>query len=121
MQNWDKTTQKTKELEHIIRKCDQPAAALSTLTQGAAVPSLYSHIAQSEDNEETEIPLPFKGVNPKQNKFKARGKVDNSKRKPPPVQIQEEQYTFEDTNNYYHTKNYRGQPRGQRPYRGQNT
>ena len=29
--------------------------------------------------------------------------------------------TYKDTNNYYHNENYRGQSRGRRPYRGQNT
>ena len=38
---WAKTTDKVKELEHIIRKCDPPAAALPTLAKGTAVPSLY--------------------------------------------------------------------------------
>ena len=41
-ENWAKTTKKAKELEHIIRKCDPSAAALPTLTQGAAVLGLYS-------------------------------------------------------------------------------
>ena len=35
---WVKTTKKAKELEHIIRKCDPPAAALPDLTKGTAVP-----------------------------------------------------------------------------------
>ena len=82
-ENWDKTTQKVKELEHIIRKCDPPAAALPTLTQGAAVPGLYSHIAQSEDKEEKEIPQPFKGVKPKQNKTKGRGKGKQQQKQNP--------------------------------------
>ena len=59
---WAKTTKKVKELEHIIRKCDPPAAALPNLTKGTAVPSLYSHIAHSNDKEETDIPQPFIGV-----------------------------------------------------------
>ena len=50
-QHYERFNQYTKELEH-IRKCDPPAARLPTLTQGAAVPSLYSHVAQSEDNKE---------------------------------------------------------------------
>ena len=58
---WAKTTKKEKELEHIIRKCDPPAAALPNLTKGTAVPGLYSHIAHSNDKEETDIPKPFKG------------------------------------------------------------
>ena len=120
---WEKTTKKAKELEHIIRKCDPPAAALSTLTQGTAVPILYSHIAILNDKEETDIPQPFKGARPKQTKTRGRGKgkQPQQKPKPPPVQVQEEKYTYEDTNNYYHNKNYRGQSGGHRPYRGQHT
>ena len=38
---WAETTKKAKELEHIIRKCDPPAAALPTLAKGIAVPGLY--------------------------------------------------------------------------------
>ena len=38
-----------------------------------------------------------------------------------PAQIQDDQYNYEDTNTYYHNKNYRGQSRGCRPYRDQNT
>ena len=122
-ENWAKTTNKAKELEQIIRKCDPLAAALPTLTQGAAVPGLYSHIAHSDDKEETDIPQPFKGVKPNQTKNRGRGKGKQHQQKPnpPPVQIQEKQYTYEDTNNYYHNENYRGQSRGHRPYRDQTT
>ena len=35
---WQETTDKVKELEHIIRKCDPLAAALPTLAKGTAVP-----------------------------------------------------------------------------------
>ena len=121
--NREKTTKKAKELEHIIRKCDPPAAALPNLTQGTAVPSLYSHIAHSNDKEETDIPQPSKGARPKQPKTRGRGKgkQPQQKPKPLPVQIQAEQYTYDDINNYYHTENYRGQSRGHRPYRGQHT
>ena len=59
---WAKTTKKVKELEHIIRKCNPLAAALPNLTKGTAVPSLYSHIAHSDDKEETDIPQHFKGA-----------------------------------------------------------
>ena len=116
-----KDYQKAKELEHIIsKKCDPLAAALPTLTQGTAVPSLYSHIAHSNNKEETDILQTFKGARPKQTKNRGRGKGKQPQQKPnpPPVQIQEEQYTYEDTNNYYHNENYRGQSRGHRPYRG---
>ena len=122
-ENWAKTTKKAKELEHIIRKCDPLAAALPTLIQDAAVPSLYSHITHSDDKEETDIPQPFKGIKPKQTKIRGggKGKQPLQKPNPPPVQIQEEQYTSENTNKNYHNENYRGQSRGHRPYRGQTT
>ena len=45
---WAETTDKVKELEHIIRKCDPLAAALPTLAKGTTVPGLYSHIAHSD-------------------------------------------------------------------------
>ena len=119
---WEKTTKKANELEHIIRKCDPCTAALPNLTQDTTVPSLYSHVAHSNDKEETDIPQPFQGARPKQTKTRGggKGKQPQQKPKPPPVQVQEEQYTYEDTNNYYHNENYRGQSRGHRPYRGQN-
>ena len=93
------------------------------MTQGTAVPSLYLHIAHLNDKEETDIPQPFKGARPKQPKPRGggKGKKPQQKSKPPPVQVQEDQYTYDDTNNYYHNENYRGQPRGCRPYRGQDT
>ena len=105
-ENWEKTTKKAKELEHIIRKCDPLAAALPTLTQGTAVPGLCSHFTHSDDKEETDIRQPFKGAKPKQAKNRGRGKGKQPQQKPnpPPVQIQEEQYTYEDTNNYYHNE-----------------
>ena len=112
-----------KELEYIIRKCNPPAAALPTLAKGTAVPGLYSHIAHSDDRDEMDIPQPFKGARPKQPKSRGgrKGKQPQQKPKNPPAQIQDDQYNSEDTNNYYHNKNYRGLSRGHRPYRGQNT
>ena len=59
---WQETTNKAKELEHIIRKCDPLAVALPTLAKGTTVPGLYSHIAHSHDKEETDIPQLFKGA-----------------------------------------------------------
>ena len=96
---------------------------MPNLTKGTTVPNLYSHIAHSDDKEETDIPQPFKEACPKQPKHRGRGKGKQPQQKPknPPVQIQDDQYNYEDTNNYYHNENYRGQPRGHRPYRGQNT
>ena len=71
--DWAATTKKAKELEHIIRKCDPPAAALPTLAKGTAVPGLYSHIAHSNDKDEMEISQPFKGAHPKHPKPRGRG------------------------------------------------
>ena len=121
--DWAVTTKKAKELEHIIRKCDPLAAALPTLAKGTAVPSLYSHIAHSNDKDETEKPQPFKGAHPKQPKPRGggKGKQPQQKLKNPPPQTQDDQYNYEHTNNYYHNENYRGQSRGCRPHRGQNT
>ena len=63
----------------------------------------------------------FKGVCPKQRKPRGRGKGKQPQQKPKnPPQTQEDSYSYEDTNNYYHNENYRGQSRGHRPYRGQN-
>ena len=91
--NWEKTTKKAKELEHIIRKCDSLAAALPNL----------------------------KGPDQSNPKLKVEEKANSLNRSQNPVQVQAEQYTYDDTNNYYHNENYRGQSRGHRPKRGQNT
>ena len=92
---WAETTKKAKELEYIIRKCDPLAAALPTLAKGTAVPSLYSHIAHSNDKDETDIPQPFKGAHPKQPKPRGGGKGKQPQQKPkylppkyPPPQTQ---------------------------------
>ena len=92
----EKTTDKAKELEHIINKCDPLAAALPNLTKGATVPSSYSHIAHSDDKEETDIRQPFKGAHPKQPKHRGGGKGKQPEQKPknPPVQIQDDQYNM---------------------------
>ena len=119
--SWADTTKKVKELEHIIRKCDPPAAAVLTLAKGTAMPSLYSQIAHSDDKDEMDIPQPFKGAHPKlKSRGGGKGKQPQQKLKNPPPQTQDDQYNYEDTNNYYHNENYRGQSKGCRPYRGQN-
>ena len=106
--DWAATVKKAKELEPIIRKCDPLAAALPTLDKGTAVPGLYSHIAHSNDKDETEIPQPFKGAHPKQPKPRGGGKG-----KQPQQKLKIHHRNYEDTNNYYHNENYRGQSRGQ--------
>ena len=52
------------------------------MAKGTAVPSLYSHIAYSDDKEETDIPPPFKGAQPKQPKQRGRGKGKLPPQKP---------------------------------------
>ena len=65
----------------------------------------------------------IKGAQPKQPKPRGGGKGKQPQQKPKilPIQVQDHQYNYDDTNNYYHNEHYRGQPRGHRPYRGQNT
>ena len=87
------------------------------ISQGAgAVPSLYSHIAQSQDQDPASLPKPFKSARGHGGK-KSKGKAKPQQQPPPPPPEQEEQY--KDANNYYHNENYRGNNRGCRPYRGQ--
>ena len=49
--NWAEVTKKAKNLEHIIRRCDPLATASPIITGAGAVPCLYSHIAQSQDQD----------------------------------------------------------------------
>ena len=57
--NWKMVTKKVKNLEHIIQKCDAPAIAPPSLQGVGAVPSLYSHIAQSQDQDSDNISKPL--------------------------------------------------------------
>ena len=77
------------------------------MTKGTAVPSLYSHIAHSNDKEETDIPQPFKGAQPNQSKARGGGKGKQPQQKPktPPTQVQEDQYNYDEANNYYNSDN----------------
>ena len=60
--NWAEITKKAKNLEHRIRLCD-PLAIAPPIAQGTgAVPSLYSHIAQSQDQDSASLPKPFKST-----------------------------------------------------------
>ena len=63
--DWTDVKDKAKSLEHIIWKCDLPTLAMPLVTMGATVPGLYSHIANSVDKDEEEIPPPFEGTKPK--------------------------------------------------------
>ena len=83
--NLEKTTKKAKELEHIIRKCEPPAAALPNLTQGMAVPSLYLHVVHSNDKEETIINL-LKGPDQSNPKLEAEEKANSQNKSQNPLQ-----------------------------------
>ena len=53
--NWEEVTKKAKNLEHVIQQCDPPAT-VPPISQGTgAVPSLYSHIAQSQDQDHLKV------------------------------------------------------------------
>ena len=58
--NWAEVTKKAKNLEHIIKKCHPLASVSPIATGGGVVPSLYSHISQSQDQDSNSIPKPFK-------------------------------------------------------------
>ena len=121
--DWEATKEKAKSLEHIIHKCDPPAAAMPLITTGAAVPGLHSHVAHSIDKDETEIPPPFKEAIPKQNRGggKSKDKPWVQRQNPPKDQDDKDQYACDSTNNYYHNDSYsgNGQSRGHRPFNSQ--
>ena len=74
--NWEGVTKKAKNLEHIIQRCEPPAIA-PLISQGTgAVPGLYSHIAQSQDQDSGSLPKPFKSARG------CRGQKSKSKVKP---------------------------------------
>ena len=108
---WADVKDKTKSLEHIIRKCDPPTPAMPLMATGATVPGLYSHIAHLVDKEEGEIPSPFKGAKPKQTRGrgKPKGKPQDQRQNPLKAQEADETYTYNSPNNYYHNDNYTAQ------------
>ena len=70
---WAAVTKKAKELEHIIRKGDPPVTA-STSMQAAAIPSLYSHIVQSDDHKANNVPTSFNSTKGRGGKKSGKGK-----------------------------------------------
>ena len=110
--NWAGITKKANNLEHIIRKCD-PLAIAPLILQGAiAVPSLYSYIVQSQDQDSDNIPKPFKSTKGRGGKKSGKGKQKSQQQPQPPPPPPEEEEHYEETNNYYHNENYRGNNRG---------
>ena len=72
--NWADITKKAKNLEHIIQKCDPPAIGPPIMQGAGAVPSLYSHIAQSQDQDSDNIPKLFKSTKGRGGKKSGKGK-----------------------------------------------
>ena len=86
--NWAEVMKKAKNLEHIVQRCD-PLATASPFIQGAgAIPSLYSHIAQSQDQDSDNIPKPLKSTKGKGRKKSGKGKSKPQQlpQPPPPPQ-----------------------------------
>ena len=78
--NWEEVT---KNLEHIIDQCE-PLAIAPPIPQGTgAVPSLYSHIEQFEDQDSASIPKPFKSARGHRGK-KSKGKAKQQQQSQPP-------------------------------------
>ena len=117
--NRAEVTKKAKNLEHIIQRCDPPATAPPIITGGGAVPGLYSHNPQSQDQDSNSIPKPFKGTKGKGGKKSGRGKLKPQQQPQPPPPPPEEEEPYKEINNYYHNENYRGNSTCHRPYRGQ--
>ena len=106
--DWAEIKDKEKSLECIIRKCDLATPVMPLVTTGATVLGPYSHIAHSVDKDEEEIPPPFKGAKLKQTRGrgKPKGKPQGHRQNPPKDQEEDEAYTYDNTNNYYHNDNY---------------
>ena len=82
--NWAEVTKKVKNLEHIIRQCD-PSAIVLPIAQGTgAVPGLFSHIAQSQDQVSVSIPKPFKSTRGRGGKKSGKGKSKPQQQPQPP-------------------------------------
>ena len=76
--NWAEVTKQAKNLEHIIQRCNPLAIAPSIIQDAGAVPSLYLHIAQSQDQILDNIPKPFKST-------KSGGKSKPQQQPQPPI------------------------------------
>ena len=117
--NWAEVTKKMMNLEHIIRQGDPPAIALPIAQHTGAVPSLYSHIAETQDQDSASISKPFKSTRGRGGKKSGKGKFKPQQQPQPPLPLPEQEEQYEDVNNYYHNENYRGHNRGCRCNRGQ--
>ena len=77
-------TKKAKDLEHIIHKCEALDIATTSLQGAGAVPSLRSHIAQSQDQDANNIPKPFKSTKGRGGKKSGKGKQKPQQQPQPP-------------------------------------
>ena len=84
--NWKMVIKKAKDLKHIICKCEAPAIAASSLQGAGAVPNLYSHIAQLQDQDAVSILKPFKSTKGRGGKKSGKGKQKSQQQPqlPPP-------------------------------------
>ena len=117
--NWKMVIKKAKNLEHIIWKCEAPAILPPSFQGAGSVSSLYSQIAQLQDQDAANIPKPFKSTKDRGGNKSGKGKQKSQQQPQPPPPPPKEEEQHEETNNYYHNENYRGNFRGHRPYRGQ--
>ena len=81
--NWEEVTKKAKNLEHIIQQCEPLAIARLISQCTGAVPGLYSHIAQSQDQDSASLPKPFKSARGHRGR-KSKGKTKPQQQPPPP-------------------------------------
>ena len=102
--NWADITKKAKNLEHTIQKCEALAIAPPSLQGAGAVPSLYSHIAQSQDQDSDNIPKLFKSTKGRGGKKSGKGKQKSQQQHQPPPPPPKEEEHYEETNNYYHNE-----------------
>ena len=72
--NWKMVIKKVKNLKHIIWKCEALAIAPPSLQGAGTVSGLYSHIAQSQDQDSDNIPKPFKSTKDRGGKKSGKGK-----------------------------------------------
>ena len=82
--NWKMLIKKAKDLEHIIHKCEAPAIAASSLQGAGEVSGLYSHTAQSQDQDADNIPKPFKSTKCRGGKKSGKGKQKSQQQPQPP-------------------------------------
>ena len=91
--NWKMVIKKAKNLKHIIQKCEAPAIAPPSLQAAGAVPGLYSHIAQSQDQDSDNIPKPLKSTKGRGGKKSSKGKQKSQQQpQPPPPPPEEEEH-----------------------------